>query len=181
MVKRVVIIVAVLTGLHIPLVGSLSPSVHAQNSSRLVIPNDAVLPVLEEQQASIEDWYIVTLRDDAGDPGAVAQEFAQAYGIVLSHVYREVFPGFAAKIPAASLSALQSDSRVVSIQPDEVVRLIAKSSHPEFVELRLPRGRKMPSPKSTVSTNALMSTWRFWIPELMQLTPTSTTPAGSTA
>ena len=91
---------------------------HAEEDTGIIIPDDAVLPVPPGSHDSVEDWYIVVLHPDAGDPGDVAMEMAQTYGLIVSHVYRSVFPGFAAKIPPAALEAVLGDLRAAEVEPD---------------------------------------------------------------
>src|SRR5215208_838019 len=52
---------------------------------------------------------------------------AQALGVVPTHVYTEVFQGFAAELPAAAVRAAERQRGVVRIWPDLPVRALAQA------------------------------------------------------
>jgi hypothetical protein len=72
--------------------------------------------------AAAPDRYIVVLKDSVRDPGAVALDHARLDAARVRFVYRHALKGFAARIPAARLSAVRADSRVAYVVPDGVVR-----------------------------------------------------------
>src|SRR5215208_7094488 len=76
-------------------------------------------------QLSAEDRYIVVLEESAGNSlrtaSAVASDSDTA-GVVPTHVYHNVFNGFAAVIPDQQLAAVRGDPRVKAVVPDRVVR-----------------------------------------------------------
>jgi subtilisin family serine protease len=69
--------------------------------------------------APLADRYIVVL--ERGEPGAVAQNHVNRFGADTSYVYRTALRGYAARIPAARLSALRADPRVAYVEPDRIV------------------------------------------------------------
>ena len=78
-----------------------------------------------EQQAAVEKSagqavpgrYIVVLRDDANAQN-VAEEHSRRLGAEVTSVYQHALQGYAAKIPSARLSEVNSDPRVLFVQPD---------------------------------------------------------------
>jgi hypothetical protein len=62
--------------------------------------------------------YIVTVRQDAPDPGLVADELARTHGLVVTYVYRAVLGGFAAFIPPCALPGIKADPRVADVVAD---------------------------------------------------------------
>jgi subtilisin family serine protease len=77
----------------------------------------------------VPDHYIVTL--SAGtDPTSVANEIALQHGLTLRHVYRHSLIGFAARMPAGRLKALQNDPRVTGVYPDEFISINKRCSSP---------------------------------------------------
>jgi subtilisin family serine protease len=67
--------------------------------------------------------YIVTLKS-----GFTAQGIAAAGGITPQHVYSGALNGFAARLDAAQLRALQRNPNVIAIEPDQVVQALATQS-----------------------------------------------------
>ncbi|MFY9587421.1 MAG: S8 family serine peptidase, partial [Actinomycetota bacterium] len=65
--------------------------------------------------------YIVTLRDSVADPAAVARQQVGLLGRV-SHVYSHALKGYSATLPQVLLTRLLADPRVVSIEPDSIMR-----------------------------------------------------------
>jgi subtilisin len=87
----------------------------------------------EEVISSQED---ATADDDAGGkeavivevaPGANPQAVARALDVVPTHVYTEVFQGFAGELPAAAVRAAGRQRGVVAIWPDLPVRAEAQT------------------------------------------------------
>jgi hypothetical protein len=68
----------------------------------------------------VDGEYIVTTR-----PGAAS---AQRVGIATRHVYQHAMNGFAAKLTAGQLRALQRDRDVLAIEPNQVVRALGPTS-----------------------------------------------------
>ena len=93
----------------------------------LVVPPDAALPIPAEERGQVRDWYIVTLRDTAPDPGTIATDLAVADGLMISHVYRFALEGFAAKIPPAAVEALRRHPHIRSIAPVQRYRLAGQT------------------------------------------------------
>ena len=58
--------------------------------------------------------------------GANPQAVARALGVVPTHVYTEVFQGFATELPAAAVRAAERQRGVVRIWPDLPVRALAQ-------------------------------------------------------
>ncbi len=62
--------------------------------------------------------FIVTLRDDVGDPAAVANEHSARHGAEVSYIYRHALRGYAATFAGKGLSDVAGDARVVRVEPD---------------------------------------------------------------
>lgn len=75
-------------------------------------------------QGQVPDSYIVKIASGV-DPDVAASDIAVATGAGVGHVYRHAFNGFAARIPAARLGALQRHPLVVSVVPDRYVSIAA--------------------------------------------------------
>jgi subtilisin family serine protease len=84
-----------------------------------------VLPSLAAAVPSVEDRYIVVLKDSVRDPGAVAR----AHGARERVVYRAVLNGYAAKIPPARLDAVRADARVKYVEPDGIAHAFETQSN----------------------------------------------------
>ena len=70
---------------------------------------------------------IVSLR--AGqDPEPVAREATRRWGGRIRHIYRAALSGFAAELPSGAAMALARDPRVLAVEPDRPVRLVASGS-----------------------------------------------------
>jgi subtilisin family serine protease len=65
------------------------------------------------------DRYIVVLRDDVPDPGAVAVEHARDHAAQVDFVYRSALKGYSAVIPNDRVAAVRGDSRVAYVEPDQ--------------------------------------------------------------
>jgi subtilisin family serine protease len=63
--------------------------------------------------------YIVVLRDDVPDPGAVALEHARDHGAQVGFVYRSALKGYSAVIPNDRVAAVRGDGRVAFLEPDQ--------------------------------------------------------------
>jgi subtilisin family serine protease len=92
--------------------------------SRILIA--VAVPVILAPSAALAQevpgQYIVVLEDAAGDPDA----FARNHGFAPFQVYRNVFPGFAARIPPQAAAALQRNPHVAFVQPDSLKFAIAQ-------------------------------------------------------
>jgi subtilisin family serine protease len=75
------------------------------------------VPVAAASGDVVAGQYIVTLKSGA------ATSVASAHGITVKHVYNSAVKGFAATLSGAQLHALQSDSNVASIEPNQVIRI----------------------------------------------------------
>ena len=68
--------------------------------------------------------YIVVLKDSVGSASTVAAEQADAFGLHVSFVYQYALKGYAATIPASTVSAVAADPRVAYVERDRVVRAV---------------------------------------------------------
>ncbi|MGA1052652.1 MAG: protease inhibitor I9 family protein, partial [Ilumatobacteraceae bacterium] len=66
--------------------------------------------------------YIVQMTSPADVDHGVA--IARGRGGVVTHTYRNVLDGFAARLPAAAVDALRRNPRVASIEPDGVATIV---------------------------------------------------------
>lgn len=81
---------------------------------------------------STADRYIVVLNESAKDPRAVASEHARSYRAEVSNIYSHALKGYAAKIPAGRLQALQRDPRVAYVEPDGIATTVTTQSSPTW-------------------------------------------------
>ena len=79
------------------------------------------------QSRAIKDQYIVVFK-----AGASPRAAAAAVGATPSHVYRAALNGFAARLNAAQLAALQKNPNVEYISPDEVITADGTQSYPTW-------------------------------------------------
>ncbi|MBI3910772.1 MAG: S8 family serine peptidase, partial [Armatimonadetes bacterium] len=70
--------------------------------------------------------YIVVLKDEVQNPGAVAAQMARAHGLAVGHVYAAALKGFSAAIPDARLGAVANDARVRYVEQDQVMFALGK-------------------------------------------------------
>jgi aqualysin 1 len=74
----------------------------------------------------VDETYIVTLRNvAASNAPAVAAQLAAAHGGTVAHVYKYALVGFAARFPAAAVSALQRNANVAYVEADRVFSIDA--------------------------------------------------------
>ncbi|HEY3279729.1 MAG TPA: S8 family peptidase [Gemmatimonadales bacterium] len=66
--------------------------------------------------------YIVVFRDAVADPAGLARQLVQAHGGTLTFSYANAIKGFAARLPAAAVAALQRNPLVAYVEPDQVFR-----------------------------------------------------------
>jgi aqualysin 1 len=81
----------------------------------------------QQSQYRIPDQYIVVLHDSAGSPQAVANEHAQQHSASVNFVYEHALRGYAARIPAQRLAAVQADSRVKYVEEDGVASIVTQT------------------------------------------------------
>jgi subtilisin len=67
--------------------------------------------------------YIVVLKTSVADPAAVAREQARKTNAQVSYVYSHALKGYAAALPATTLSAVEADPRVAFVAADDQFRL----------------------------------------------------------
>jgi subtilisin family serine protease len=75
------------------------------------------------QQDALVDRYIVVFRDDVQDPFAVADQLVAQFGGVVHFRYAYALKGFAATLPAASLTAIQRSPLVSYVEPDRIATI----------------------------------------------------------
>src|SRR5215211_4889673 len=75
----------------------------------------------------IPDQYVVVLKDDVRDPGAVARDHANEHAAQVLQSYQHAIKGYAARIPQARLDAVRSDPRVQFVSADREVRAFAQT------------------------------------------------------
>jgi subtilisin len=103
--------------------------------------------------ATIPGRYIVVLKDSVSHPGAVAAAHARRYGVKGEHVYRNVFPGYAAAIPERRLAALRADRDVAFVVADSSFTAAAAQpgdcSDPTVVQCVTRAARRVGAPGSS--------------------------------
>ena len=82
--------------------------------------------LLKGGRNQIADQYIVVLHDSAPHPSTVARE----HGRAPERVYEHVFKGYSAHIPPGALHRVLNDPRVKSVEPDGIVKAIARPDKP---------------------------------------------------
>ncbi|WP_018233829.1 S8 family serine peptidase [Thioalkalivibrio thiocyanodenitrificans] len=75
----------------------------------------------------IEGHYIVVLRPDVHDPGAVARDLARQHGFEAGFVYAHALKGFSAALSPRSADALRRNPLVDFIEADQMVRIMSQS------------------------------------------------------
>ena len=73
------------------------------------------------QAAPNRGRYVVVLKRDVGDPGAVARQLGRRHDGRVGFVYEDALKGFAVELPARAVQALERDPRVASVEADQVV------------------------------------------------------------
>ena len=106
------------------LAATLATPSFAQNDRGAPPQRDNVVDVLPG--AIVPGQYIVVLKDDVGNPAAVANEMARTHGLALGVVYSHALKGFAAQVPAGAVNALSRDPRVKYIEADQTARAFAQ-------------------------------------------------------
>src|SRR5438094_261038 len=66
--------------------------------------------------------YIVVFHDAVTDPGTVATALVSGLGGSMLHIYTSAIKGFAARLPASAVDAIQRNPLVASVEPDQVMR-----------------------------------------------------------
>lgn len=100
----------------------------------------------------IPDNYIVVLRDDVTDPGAVAKNIAQKHGLVLGLVYKHALKGFSATIPPPALDKVKSDARVSFVEQDQLVQAFLHTNNFETLTTGINRIDAELNPRTDVSS-----------------------------
>jgi subtilisin len=70
--------------------------------------------------------YVVVLKENVADPGAVAARHSQAYGARVTHVYDHALKGYAATIPSGRIASLRGDDTVKFVSPDAEVSTVGQ-------------------------------------------------------
>src|SRR5215210_6372396 len=78
-----------------------------------------VLPAAAAAAPSVQDRYIVVLKDSA-DSATVAAEHGRRYDVQDRIVYGNAIQGYAGRIPPGRVSDVASDPRVEYIEPDGI-------------------------------------------------------------
>jgi serine protease len=84
---------------------------------------DIVLANAASATAVSDGQYIVTFADSVSDVPGLARAMSAQYGASPLYTYTTAMKGFAARLPAHALDALQRNPRVASIEPDEIVEM----------------------------------------------------------
>jgi subtilisin family serine protease/putative cell wall-binding protein len=84
------------------------------------VPADAAEVTGSAAGTSSEGRWVVTLRDGVDAPGMAAA--SRSRGARTRHVYTRALNGYALEAPAAEVSRLRRDPRVLSVEPDVVFR-----------------------------------------------------------
>ena len=92
-----------------------------------VLAGAAVLPA--SAAAVPPDSYIVVLKDNVSDAGAVAREHGRRHGADVSFVYGHALKGYAARISGGRVDSVRADSRVAHIERDGDVHASATQSN----------------------------------------------------
>jgi subtilisin family serine protease len=66
--------------------------------------------------------FIVTLRDSIADPASVATSQSARFGAHVTHVYSHAIKGYSVTLPEVLVAALRSDSRVLRVERDGIMR-----------------------------------------------------------
>jgi subtilisin len=103
--------------------------------------------------ATIPGRYIVVLKDSVADSGVVAAAHARRCGVHDEHVYRNVFPGYAAVIPGGRLAALRADRDVAFVAADSSFTAAAAQpadcGDPSIVQCVTRAARRVGAPDSS--------------------------------
>ncbi len=102
--------------------------------SRLVLRMCAALALLTvvaattaAAPADAPQRYIVVLRENVSDPGAIAREHAQRYGAQVGFVYTHALKGYSAVIPSQRVDEVRGDPRVAYLEIDGTVTATAQT------------------------------------------------------
>ncbi len=90
-------------------------------SSVVIRQNPDVAAASDDPAAYAADRSIVFFRSDVADPVAAADDLGNRFGFQATHIFQQRFKGFAAKISADVLAAVDADPRVVKVTPDAVM------------------------------------------------------------
>lgn len=107
-------------------------------STLLLACGDAIAPTDTSSQAPLggialvsaasasgapDDQYIVTFADSVSDVPGLARGMTAQYGGAPLFTYTSAVRGFAARLPAQAVDALQRNPRIASIEPDQMVEM----------------------------------------------------------
>lgn len=84
--------------------------------------------VASSSSDAIPDRYIIRLSDDVPSAAAASEAMMRGVRGEVHYTYENVFKGFAATLPGASLAAIQRNPLVASIEADGVVTMIATTT-----------------------------------------------------
>lgn len=79
--------------------------------------------------STIEERYIVVLKDSVQNTPGVAAEHARNHQVKVSSVYAHALKGYAASMPPGKVKALERDSRVAYVEVDGVATTVATQSN----------------------------------------------------
>jgi len=98
----------------------------APSAERLAPPRPVAAvasPGTPAREEAIPDQYIVVFRDSVSDVSGRAKALVAAHGGSLRFTYTSALRGFAARLPAAALSAIANNPSVAHVEADGVVRV----------------------------------------------------------
>jgi len=78
----------------------------------------------------IEGSYIVVFKDAVADVDNEVNDIAQKHAVKANYTYKYALKGFAGKLTAAQLEALQNDSRIAYIEQDQIAHIFATQTNP---------------------------------------------------
>ncbi|HEU0013207.1 MAG TPA: protease inhibitor I9 family protein [Longimicrobium sp.] len=84
---------------------------------RDVLPCAEPAPLTNQPQPGLEDSFLIVYREGV-DPVAVTAALEAKYGFEATYVYQYVWPGFAARLPRATLNGLRCEPEVSRVSHD---------------------------------------------------------------
>ena len=78
------------------------------------------------------DSYIVVLKDNVSDAGAVAREHQRRHGADVGFVYGHALKGYSAQLAGGRVDSVRADSRVARVERDGDVHASATQSNPTW-------------------------------------------------
>jgi subtilisin len=104
----------------------------------------AALPA-RAQVAAPSAAYVVVLRGSVADPGVVAADHVERYGVGVTHVYGHALEGYAARIPANRVDDLRRDPDVASVTEDKAIALPERRFQPVAFDVGAAFDQLLPS------------------------------------